>query len=152
MHPIDGDDYARRRARSVTPELSDIVGEEAGDPSSPANRWTPAGIRQALARDAVDRRADAQAEADEHDPVAPQPRLVRPTDHAPSVAPVAPRRDGAQGASTPTEAEVVRVHIGRVEVRAVMAPPPERQRNAPSPPDASRALSLEKYLADKGRP
>lgn len=48
--------------------------------------------------------------------------------------------------------DVIRVHIGRVEVRAVM-PPAERSRPRGSKAsDAQEPLSLDRYLSGKGRP
>jgi hypothetical protein len=131
--------------------MSATMGQDVSELSRSANRSMPPGVRRAISHDAVDRRANEDGGGEPYDPVAPQPRLVRATDRAPSVAPVVPRRGGSEKATTPAEPEVVRVHIGRVEVRAIIAPPPERQRNTPPAPDASRALSLEKYLEDKGR-
>ena len=55
----------------------------------------------------------------------------------------------AERTSTP---DVVRVHIGRVEVRAI-TPPAERARSrATKASDADGPLTLDRYLSGKGRP
>jgi hypothetical protein len=100
------------------------------------------------------------------DLIQPRPDLSQPTAVArdararamsPLVTP--PVGNGALSAGSPRgaltqptarEPDVVHVHIGRVEVRAVM-PGPERGRDAPAPRAARGPLSLDDYLAGKGR-
>ncbi|MEP6781468.1 MAG: hypothetical protein ABJC26_16340 [Gemmatimonadaceae bacterium] len=53
--------------------------------------------------------------------------------------------------ATPREPDVVHVHIGRVEVRAVHAAPERTRAKNQSGTDNSRPLSLEKYLGAKDR-
>ena len=77
--------------------------------------------------------------------------VVRPADPAPRTTPVMPRRAHPAGVPTTSEPDVVRIHIGRVEVRAIIAPPPERPRTTPTS-DTPRALSLSSYLDAKRRP
>jgi hypothetical protein len=48
----------------------------------------------------------------------------------------------------PREPDVVHVHIGRIEVRAVVASPEQSRPTAPRA-DAPRPLSLDRYLAGK---
>jgi hypothetical protein len=63
-----------------------------------------------------------------------------------------PRRPARAGSfPVPREPDVVRVQIGRVEVRAVL-PPAGRPAPQSSQPPAEGPLSLERYLARKGRP
>ena len=69
----------------------------------------------------------------------------------PSVAPTLVRSDTSRRETTGHQSapDVVQVHIGRVEVRAVMPPTPSpRTRVRREPP----ALSLDQYLAGKRRP
>lgn len=61
------------------------------------------------------------------------------------------RHDGQSGTRPSREPDIVRVHIGRVEVRAIVAPA-ERPRPAAAEPNASGPLSLDGYLAGKRRP
>lgn len=61
-------------------------------------------------------------------------------------SPLVPRRGAAPRLEVPpptSNAPVVNVTIGRVEVRAVVAPPPARERRKTAAP---KALSLEEYL------
>jgi len=61
-------------------------------------------------------------------------------------SPLVPRRGAAPRLEVPpptSTSPVVNVTIGRVEVRAVVAPPPARERRKPAAP---KALSLEEYL------
>jgi hypothetical protein len=69
----------------------------------------------------------------------------------PASRPAIPARRSAHDAAAAREPDVVRVHIGRVEVRAVL-PTPERARPVPTRPDGPKPLSLERYLAGERRP
>ena len=63
-----------------------------------------------------------------------------------------PRRPfRAANVAAPREPDVVRVQIGRVEVRAVLPPAGRPAPQSPQRP-AEGPLSLERYLARKGRP
>jgi hypothetical protein len=86
----------------------------------------------------------------------PPSRRVGPI--VPRTAPVAARakvsvagrhRDAAGKAVR--EPDVVRVHIGRVEVRAVL-PSAERKDPVPKPRETAGPLPLDRFLARKGRP
>jgi len=75
---------------------------------------------------------------------------------APRRAPVAARTDGPEAFRLPDaagrasrEPDVVRVHIGRVEVRAILPP---AERPAPKPRGPAGPLPLDRYLARKARP
>lgn len=74
-----------------------------------------------------------------------EPRVVRPEQQrhqAPS------SRAGAEGNGDGEAASIVRVTIGRIEVRAVTeAPPPPRAVRTPAPP----RLSLDEYLRERRR-
>jgi hypothetical protein len=63
-------------------------------------------------------------------------------------APAPGRLPGASGVAA-REPDVVRVHIGRVEVRAVLPP---AERPAPRPRESAGPLPLDRYLARGGRP
>jgi hypothetical protein len=83
------------------------------------------------------------------------PRIT--TTIAPRIAQPITGVSRTEGLSTDSDARaaaepnVIRVHIGRVEVRAVL-PAPERSRpRAPKPSDATRPMSLDRYLAGKDR-
>jgi hypothetical protein len=74
----------------------------------------------------------------------------------PATAPVparatsdAPPADHRMRRSAPREPDVVQVHIGRIEVRAIVAAPerPGRPRTGPEP---VRPLPLDRYLARGG--
>jgi hypothetical protein len=73
-----------------------------------------------------------------------QPLMIRPhvsrTDEASSRA-----NEAANEASGETAAPVIRVTIGRIDVRAVSAPAPPARRQAPSAPK----LSLDEYLRSR---
>jgi hypothetical protein len=60
------------------------------------------------------------------------------------------RRRPDPGVAARREPDVVQVHIGRVEVRAVL-PVPDRARPAAPKPEAPRPLSLDRYLAGERR-
>lgn len=60
-----------------------------------------------------------------------------------------PRRP-APGRAAAEEPEVVQVHIGRVDVRAVL-PPPEPARARPPAARREAPLSLDRYLAGEKR-
>jgi hypothetical protein len=99
-------------------------------------------------------------------PLTPTPSPIVPRDGPPAAGPgavPAAAREPAGATRTPLErqpaarrsaaparpvADVVHVHIGRVEVRAVM-PPPERPRASRSKTPA--ALPLDRYLSGDGR-
>jgi hypothetical protein len=77
-------------------------------------------------------------------PLSTVPRVPFPAARMPQ--PVPRRAETAEPA--PREPDVVHVHIGRVEVRAVMAAQ-ERSRHTAPKPGAPRPLSLDRYLAGK---
>ena len=104
-----------------------------------------------------------------HEPVAAAARGVEPPADriaAPArsreLGPIVPRKaPDAAGAEAPAagrardtavkpvrEPDVVRVHIGRVEVRAVLPP---AERPASKPRGTAGPLSLDRYLAQRGR-
>jgi hypothetical protein len=58
----------------------------------------------------------------------------------------------ADGVNTPATPDVVRVHIGRVEVRAVMSADDRARPRGAKSSDAPGPLSLDRYLTAKGRP
>jgi len=58
----------------------------------------------------------------------------------------------AIGANAPREPDVVHVHIGRVEVRAVQQPAERALSRGHKAADAGRPLSLDRYLRAKDRP
>jgi hypothetical protein len=101
-------------------------------------------------RHAVDPAPNAQS--DTHPASVRRSAVVRPADAVLHPSPKIGRRDIAEGSRTASEPDVVRVHIGRVDVRAVVAAPAERPRAATPAPDGSRALSLSSYLDSKRRP
>ena len=68
-----------------------------------------------------------------------------------TTAPSTPsRRRPDPGVAARRDPDVVHVHIGRVEVRAVL-PPAERARPAAPEPERPRPLSLDRYLAGERR-
>jgi hypothetical protein len=71
-------------------------------------------------------------------------------DEAPRRAAWAAPRAGTRPPGEPQRPDIVRIHIGRVEVRAV--PPSAPPARAPRTARVSSALSLEQYLAGKRRP
>lgn len=74
------------------------------------------------------------------------PQAVRPSD-VPAPMAVKPSRVVAEASPAETPAPIVRVTIGRVEVRAVM-PPPVAPPKAAAPP-SSGAPSLDEYLKQR---
>jgi hypothetical protein len=74
-------------------------------------------------------------------------RVAERASATPNAVRVADRPDTA--AASP---DVVRVHIGRVEVRAVMSPPERARPRGSKSSDALGPLSLDRYLSGKGRP
>jgi hypothetical protein len=82
--------------------------------------------------------------------VPPPPAPARPDDRAaqpPQVRPLPPQRDpDADGQAEP----VIHITIGRVEVRANVAPGPARQPD-PRLPAARRVMPLEEYLERRAR-
>jgi len=58
----------------------------------------------------------------------------------------------ADGIDTPATPDVVRVHVGRVEVRAVMSADDRARPRGAKSSDAPGPLSLDRYLTAKGRP
>jgi len=56
------------------------------------------------------------------------------------------------GAPVEREPDVVHVHIGRVEVRAVMSADERAQPRGAKSSDTPGPLSLDRYLTAKGRP
>jgi hypothetical protein len=81
-----------------------------------------------------------------------QPSIITPAVRPPEPGRTpSARHDGRSGTHPSREPDIVRVHIGRVEVRAIVAPA-ERPRPAAAGPNAPRPLSLDGYLAGKRRP
>ena len=84
--------------------------------------------------------------------VSPRP-AVRPGRMTPAwtnAPPVSARRPPDPSIGARREPDVVQVHIGRVEVRAI-PPAAERVRPTALKPDAARPLSLDRYLAGERR-
>jgi hypothetical protein len=85
------------------------------------------------------------ARADESN-VPDWPARATPADRGTSAASVVPVMTQASATAAGEAVSTIRVHIGRIEVRAVAAPPPAQQPAAPKPV-ASRALK--DYLRDR---
>ena len=73
--------------------------------------------------------------------------------HVEAIPTIKSQRDVAEFdiGATPREPDVVHVHIGRVEVRAVHAAPERTRTRNQTGADNARPLSLEKYLGAKER-
>jgi hypothetical protein len=122
-------------------------------------RDAAAGVRAMPTPRVPDDGPDAASTRGGFAPVAPArsaaPQVVATTRHA--VAPVvATRRDvvtRSHGASAPVvrEPDVIRVHIGRVEIRTVMPPAARPQPRAAAPAPAAAPLPLDRYLDARSR-
>lgn len=98
----------------------------------------------------------SEAEPGGLEPPRPRPALEAPAllgrqvseEHGSSLFP-APRQHVSLPEARPAapEAPVIRIHIGRVEVRALFGPPPE----GPKAKAAPQGLSLEDFLKGRGR-
>jgi hypothetical protein len=132
----DGIDTSRptRRAAPPMPSPATDVSRPAriDDPSGPARHDTPARTRGPEGTTVV-------------------PVTIRPAD-PPLIGTLADGRARPSRRSptaVPSEPDVVHVHIGRVEVRAIV-PAPEPSRPAPGPARPA-PLSLDRYLSGEGR-
>ena len=126
------------------PKSPDVVGE----PSPPPARRAPA-----PGNDALELRTIARAPLPVPDPApsaAPSPiRAVAAVPVSTRLLDPAPRAAAPQGTAPAREEPApVRVHIGRLEIRAALEQPPQRER-PPSERPASRELSLADYLRGK---
>jgi len=116
----------------------------------------PESVRRADRLTAIPNIADANHSNDLTD-IVPRASLPRET---PVVAtrvagqslPVSHSVRQADRVYTPATPDVVRVHIGRVEVRAVMSPDERARSRGAKASDAQGPLSLDRYLSTKGRP
>jgi hypothetical protein len=130
---IDTSRPPRRAAPSMPSPATDVPRpERTDDPSGPARHDAPARTRGPEGTTVVPvtiRRADPPAIG------TPADGRARPSRRSPTVV--------------PSEPDVVHVHIGRVEVRAIVAAP-EPSRPAPRPARPA-PLSLDRYLSGEGR-
>jgi hypothetical protein len=141
FHPFAGPPREAFRSESPVGPSENPAGESSGDrPSrSPGSPTAPNhGVEPPAGR------IPAPAPSREAGPIVPR----RPPVAAPAALPVRERARGGAG-DLRREPDVVRVHIGRVDVRAVLPP---AERPAPNPPGATGPLPLDRYLARKGRP
>jgi hypothetical protein len=153
---------ANQSRRQPSPQDQRSALGDARLPSPPA-----ANDRPSLAADARRAVSPAADQSTTRDAVLfPTVERIRPRRSSPSAIPVArvepriasPRvapRPGSRRAdvetAAPREPDVVQVHIGRVEVRAILPPTPAPQPPPDRRPEMPRPLSLERYLAGERR-
>lgn len=145
-----------------SPDAAAAVREPAGGrPAAPPGTARPARRHAGASTPDGPRRSEAVASATPgraDDPGGPSTTAARPAVRAPApILPPRPHPSGAAAATTsptagpgvsPTPGPVVRIHIGRLEVRANLdAPPPPRRAEANTSRDAGvEELSLGAYL------
>jgi len=143
----------RGEARPAAPAPPGLTPPEAAFAPSrtgiePTNAGRPIAPREPLADPARDAELSADPAATLRPvhgiaPIVPRKALVR------ARADVRATRFHDAGDHARHEPDVVRVHIGRVEVRAVL---PSAERPTPGPRGTTGPLSLDRYLARRERP